>query len=79
MHDEDAAGRADAFRGGDAGASVKSDGGPAVKREAIAHLQNLMDMSERRAYYIVRTEKWFATDHADRLILACENALERCQ
>ena len=50
-------GRADAGRGGAAGASVKKMVGPAAKREAVAHLQAVMGLSERRACSIVGADR----------------------
>ena len=54
---EEASGRADAGCGGAARASVKKMVGPAAKREAVAHLQAAMGLSERRACSIVGADR----------------------
>src|SRR5690606_14273468 len=54
---EEAAGGPDAGSGGAEGASVKKMVGPAVKREAVAHLQAVMGLSERRACSIVDADR----------------------
>jgi len=41
----------------DEGALVKKKAGPAVKREAVAHLQAKLGLSERRACRIVGAER----------------------
>src|SRR5690606_41834576 len=46
---EEAAGRPDAGSGGTEGASVKKMVGPAAKREAVAHLQAVMGLSDRKS------------------------------
>ena len=54
---EEALGRADAGRRRTARASLKKMVGPAVKREAVAHLQAMMGLSERRACSIVNADR----------------------
>jgi hypothetical protein len=46
---EDAAGGFNSGPGGAEGAFDKKMAGPAAKREAVAHLRNVLGMSERRA------------------------------
>src|SRR5690606_30071800 len=54
---EEAAGRPDVGSGGAEGASVKKMVGPAAKREAVAHLQAVMGLSERRTCSIVGADR----------------------
>ena len=49
--------RAEARYGGDEGASVKKVVAPAAKREAVAHLQALFGLSERRACQIAGADR----------------------
>src|SRR5437660_2372987 len=50
---EEALGRIDARQRGLEGAAIKKMVGPAAKREAVAHLRGVLEMSERRACTIV--------------------------
>src|SRR5437879_13862450 len=54
---EEAAGRADAGYCGATRAFVKKMVGPVAKREAVAHLQAVMGLSERRACDIVGADR----------------------
>ncbi|WP_246341097.1 IS3 family transposase [Aminobacter ciceronei] len=54
---EEAARRADVGSLGTARASVKKMVGPAAKREAVAHLQSVMGLSERRACFFVGADR----------------------
>jgi len=54
---EEAAGRADARHGGDEGTAVKKVVAPSAKREAVAHLEALLGLSERRACRIAGADR----------------------
>src|SRR6202162_4903759 len=54
---EEAVGGVDAGSSGVKGTSVKKMVGPAAKREAVAHLRNVLQMSERRACTLVAADR----------------------
>ncbi|MDF0523469.1 IS3 family transposase [Bradyrhizobium yuanmingense] len=54
---EEASGRADARRGRPSRAAFKKMVGPAAKRAAVAHLQAVMSLSERRACSIIGADR----------------------
>src|SRR5271156_2278764 len=54
---EEAVGGVDAGPGGAQGASDKKMVGPVAKREAVAHLCNVLQMSERRACILVAADR----------------------
>src|SRR4029078_2213795 len=54
---EEAFGGVDAGPGGAEGASDKKMVRPAAKREAVAHLRNVLQMSERRACTLVAADR----------------------
>src|SRR5271168_2092561 len=54
---EEALGGVDAGPGGAERASDKKMVGPAAKREAVAHLRNIVQMSERRACILVSADR----------------------
>jgi hypothetical protein len=54
---EEALGGVDAGAGGAERASDKKMGGPAAKRQAVAHLRNVLRMSERRACILVSADR----------------------
>jgi putative transposase len=51
------AGGCDAGQSGSEGSAVKKMVTPAAKREAVAHLQALLDVSERRAYRVIAADR----------------------
>src|SRR5271169_5235756 len=54
---EEAVGGVDAGPGGVEGASDKKMVGPAAKREAVAYLRNVLQMSERRACNLIAADR----------------------
>ena len=54
---EEALGGVDAGPGGAERASDKKMVGPAAKREAVAHLRNVLQMSERRACILISADR----------------------